>query len=421
MSGATRSLGVLHLVANRWWTGSADPVIQLALGLQARGHRVRLGIVPGDRFETKAREAGLEVRSFGGSLLFEPWTIRTGSGTPFSVFSPFWRACLAAGEPRHPLPAPAELEGVDAVAGDDLSEWRLLPTRPDWAAGLRETWQPGEAAARRRLREFVRDDLADYATGRDRMDRPVTSRLSPRLRWGELSPHQVWHATNEHAAGTAGARKFLSEVGWREFAWHVLFHAPDLATRNWRAEFDAFPWPRLHPGALRAWERGRTGVPLVDAGMRELWATGSMHNRIRMVTASFLTKNLLIDWRLGEQWFWDTLVDADAASNPFNWQWVAGSGADAAPYFRVFNPELQAAKFDPDGVYVDRESGVIAYNSPLASSLIGHNLGETVEVRLPAGVRKYLILDVKFADVDYIPGKFLADRKLIGQCAMRRE
>lgn len=326
--------------------------------------------------KTALTDDGLEVRSFGGSLLFEPWTIRTGSDTPFSVFTPFWKACLAAPEPRRPLPAPSagDLDGVGGAHGrggpasDDLDDWALLPTHPDWAGGLRETWEPGEAAAHARLREFLRDDLGDYATGRDRLDRQVTSRLSPRLRWGELSPHQVWHATRERAAGTEGARKFLSEVGWREFAWHILFHFPDLATKSWRGEFDAFPWPRLKPSALTAWERGRTGVPVVDAAMRELWHTGVVHNRARMITASFLTKNLLIDWRRGEQWFWDTLVDADHANNPFGWQWVAGSGADAAPYFRIFNPELQREKFDPDGAYVGRwvpEYGTDDYPEPI--------------------------------------------------------
>ncbi|GAA4065455.1 cryptochrome/photolyase family protein [Agromyces indicus] len=321
-------------------------------------------------------EAGLEVRSFAGSLLFEPWTIRTGSDTPFSVFTPFWKACLAADEPRHPLPAPSpgDLTGVGGAHGrggpasDDLDEWALLPTKPDWAGGIRDTWEPGEAAAHARLQEFLDDDLGDYAKGRDRLDRQVTSRLSPRLRWGELSPHQVWHATRERAAGTEGARKFLSEVGWREFAWHILFHFPDLATKSWRSEFDAFPWPRLKPSALTAWERGRTGVPVVDAAMRELWHTGVMHNRARMISASFLIKNLLIDWRRGEEWFWDTLVDADHANNPFGWQWVAGSGADAAPYFRIFNPELQREKFDPDGAYVGRwvpEYGTDDYPEPI--------------------------------------------------------
>jgi deoxyribodipyrimidine photo-lyase len=319
------------------------------------------------RLKAELTDAGLEVRSFQASLLFEPWTIRTGQGTPFSVFTPFWRACLAAPEPRHPLPAPDRIERADA-AGDRLDDWRLLPTDPDWAAGLRDAWTPGSASAHRRLREFLDDDLPSYATDRDRTDRQVTSRLSPHLRWGELSPFEVWHAVREHDRRSTAAAKFLSEVGWREFAWHVLFHAPDLATRNWRSEFDAFPWPRLHPAALRAWQRGRTGVPLVDAGMRELWATGTMHNRVRMVVASFLTKNLLIDWRRGEEWFWDTLVDADSASNPFSWQWVAGSGADAAPYFRVFNPELQRAKFDPDDAYVRRwvpEFGTDDYPAPI--------------------------------------------------------
>lgn len=311
---------------------------------------------------------GLEVRSLAANLLFEPWTIRTGQGTPYSVFTPFWRACLSAPEPRHPLTVPDALEAhVPDVASDDLASWHLLPTRPDWAAGLRETWTPGSAAAHDRLAEFLDERLRDYDAARDRPAAvDATSRLSPHLRWGEISPFEVWHAVRERRAGAASSggagssgeatsrARFLAELGWREFAWHVLFHAPDLATRNWRAEFDAFPWPRLHPTALRAWEEGRTGVPLVDAGMRELWRTGSMHNRVRMVTASFLTKNLLIDWRRGEQWFWDTLVDADAASNPFNWQWVAGSGADAAPYFRVFNPLLQAKKFDPRGDYVRR-------------------------------------------------------------------
>jgi len=319
------------------------------------------------RLKASLRDDGLDVQSFQGSLLFEPWTIRTGQGTPFSVFTPFWRACLAAPEPRHPLPAPDRIEGAVA-AGDRLDDWDLLPTDPDWAGGLRATWTPGSGSAHARLAEFLADDLDRYASDRDRTDRQVTSRLSPRLRWGELSPFEVWHAAREHGRGSAVAAKFLSEVGWREFAWHVLFHAPDLATRNWRREFDAFPWPRLHPTALRAWQRGRTGVPLVDAGMRELWATGTMHNRVRMVVASFLTKNLLIDWRRGEEWFWDTLVDADSASNPFSWQWVAGSGADAAPYFRVFNPELQRAKFDPNDEYVRRwvpEFGTDDYPEPI--------------------------------------------------------
>jgi deoxyribodipyrimidine photo-lyase len=298
------------------------------------------------------RDGGIEAESFAGSLLFEPWTVRTGGDTPFSVFTPFWRACLRLPAPRAPLPEPRELRAPRTrVASDELDEWGLLPTHPDWAGGIREAWEPGEPAARARLGAFIADDLSRYDRTRDEPGAGTTSLLSPRLRWGELSPFTVWHTVS--GAGAGGAR-FLSEVGWREFAWHTLFHFPKLATDNWRPEFDAFPWPRLHPSQLHAWQQGRTGIRLVDAGMRELWTTGFMHNRVRMVVASFLVKNLLIDWRHGEQWFWDTLVDADEANNPFNWQWVAGSGADAAPYFRVFNPELQAKKFDADGSYVRR-------------------------------------------------------------------
>ncbi len=301
--------------------------------------------------KAELREDGVETASFAGSLLFEPWTVTTGAGTHFSVYSPFWRACLGQPAPRAPLPEPREIAGPrHPFESDDLEDWDLLPTRPDWAGGLRETWEPGEPAARRRLREFLHDDLDAYDRARDEPSAGATSLLSPRLRWGELSPHTVWHQALEDGRGG----RFLSELGWREFAWHTLFHFPDLATKNLRREFDAFPWPRLRPAQLEAWQRGHTGMALVDAGMRELWHTGYMHNRVRMVTASFLVKNLLIDWRHGEQWFWDTLVDADAANNPFNWQWVAGSGADAAPYFRIFNPELQAKKFDPAGHYVRR-------------------------------------------------------------------
>ncbi len=296
------------------------------------------------------RAGGVEVASFAGSLLFEPWTVRTGADDPYSVFTPFWNACRQLPAPRDPLPEPRELPGPrNHPASDDLVSWQLLPTHPDWSGGLGERWTPGEVAARARLREFLADDAADYDRARDEPAAGATSLLSPRLRWGELSPFEVWHAAVSSGARVGG---FLSELGWREFAWHTLFHFPDLATKNLRPAFDAFPWPRLRPAQLRAWQRGETGIPLVDAGMRELWQSGYMHNRVRMVTASFLIKNLLIDWRRGEEWFWDTLVDADEANNPFNWQWVAGSGADAAPYFRIFNPELQAKKFDPDGRYV---------------------------------------------------------------------
>ncbi|MEO6942683.1 MAG: deoxyribodipyrimidine photo-lyase [Terrimesophilobacter sp.] len=320
------------------------------------------------------RSGGVRVESFQASLLFEPWVITTGQGAPYSVFTPFWRSCQNADEPRQPMPVPSAVSTrASGLTSDSLESWALQPSNPDWASGLRGAWNPGESAAHARLQAFLADDLDHYADGRDTPANPVTSRLSPHLRWGELSAHQIWHEVERiraglSASGARGATRFLTELGWREFAWHVLFHFPKLAESNWRDEFNAFPWPPLDRRALVAWQGGNTGVPLVDAGMRELWHTGTMHNRVRMVVASFLTKNLLIDWREGERWFWDTLVDADAASNAFNWQWVAGSGADAAPYFRVFNPELQAKKFDPQSTYIRRhvsEWGTEAYPEPI--------------------------------------------------------
>ncbi|MCU1445952.1 deoxyribodipyrimidine photo-lyase [Cryobacterium sp.] len=373
--------------------GAAEPLIgALAeeLGAGAVFWNRRYGAAERDvdtAIKANLTDAGIVAHSFAGSLLFEPWTIRTGGGTPYTVFTPFWRACTAGPPPRAPYPAPEELD--DAARGlgsDDLTGWALEPTRPDWAGGLREAWSPGEASAHESLATFLDEALPPYGTERDLPAQQATSRMSPHLRWGEISPHQIWHATDVARRGLTGAAatsatRFLTEIGWREFAYHVLFHAPDLATANLRAGFDAFPWPPLDAEALTAWQQGRTGFRLVDAGMRELWRTGSMHNRIRMVTASFLIKNLLIDWRQGEQWFWDTLVDADPASNPFNWQWVAGSGADAAPYFRVFNPELQATKFDPNNEYVRQnvpEWGTDTYPAPIV------DLGETRRAALAA-------------------------------------
>lgn len=315
------------------------------------------------RIKARLRDDGRDVHSFAANLLVEPWTIATGSGGPYRVFTPFWRAVLDR-EMRPPLPEPGlDLDTTD-VPSDRLEEWELLPTRPDWAQGLRDEWTPGEAGAHDRLSRFVSTGLALYHR-RDEPAVPATSRLSPHLRFGEVSPVQVWHAV---AGRGANAPKFLSELGWREFGWHILYHWPDLATVNFRREFDAFGWERPDPATLAAWQQGRTGIPLVDAGMRELWHTGYLHNRVRMIVASLLTKNLLIDWRVGEEWFWDTLVDADEANNPASWQWVAGSGADAAPYFRVFNPLLQAAKFDPDEEYVRRwvpELGTDRYPPPI--------------------------------------------------------
>jgi deoxyribodipyrimidine photo-lyase len=302
-------------------------------------------------------EIGVAAERFPGDLLAAPHHIRNKENRGLRVFTPFWRRVQSLGEPPKPLPAPKKLNGTPHLAGDALESWRLEPIRPDWAGGLRESWNPGEASAQARLGRFLKSGVAGYAGDRDRPDREGTSRLSPHLRFGEISPRQVWHAARfaaaEHPGLSADIEKFLSELGWREFCRHLLFDLPDLATRNLQPSFDAFPW-KQNDEALRAWQRGQTGYPIVDAGMRELWHTGVMHNRVRMVVASFLVKHLLIDWREGERWFWDTLVDADAGSNPANWQWVAGSGADAAPYFRVFNPILQGEKFDPDGVYVRR-------------------------------------------------------------------
>jgi deoxyribodipyrimidine photo-lyase len=302
------------------------------------------------------RQSGIAVRSFNAALLYEPWEVKTNGGGPFRVYSPFWRACLAKGEPGPLRPPPRKLLAI-SMAGDRLDDWRLLPRRPDWAGGLRDAWVPGEPAAQRRLAEFLKKSLPAYQGERDRPDRESTSRLSPHLHFGEIGPRQIWHATQRALTARAGvessAAKFLAELGWREFAYHLLYHNRTLPEAPLRTEFERFGW-RQDAAALTAWQRGLTGYPIVDAGMRELWATGWMHNRVRMIAASFLAKHLLIPWQRGEAWFWDTLVDADLANNAASWQWVAGCGSDAAPYFRIFNPVLQGQKFDPEGTYVRR-------------------------------------------------------------------
>jgi deoxyribodipyrimidine photo-lyase len=296
---------------------------------------------------------GIHAESFSANVLYEPWTITNKQGNPFQVFTPFWKACLASGNPRDVLPAPTTIPGSVTVASDDLDTWKLLPTTPDWSAGLQESWTPGEHGAHNRLQHFLDHGLELYHL-RDEPATPATSRLSPHLRFGEISPVQVWHATMNTRGTPKNRDKFLSEVGWREFSVSILFHRPDVYENNLKSDFNNFPWTTPDNETLRRWQKGTTGVPLVDAGMRELWHTGYMHNRVRMVAASFLIKNLLVDWRIGEAWFWDTLVDADEANNPASWQWVAGSGADAAPYFRVFNPVTQAERFDEAGKYLDQ-------------------------------------------------------------------
>jgi len=305
----------------------------------------------------RLRADGFEVEIHRGAFLFDPAHVRTKVGEAFSVFTPFWRHCLSLPEPPRPLPAPTRLEASSSgFAGDELDSWGLLPAAPNWAAAFPRTWQPGEAGAHDRARAFFDSALDAYDRERDRPDREGVSRLSPHLHFGEVTPRQLWHATRRREASGArlgGTETFLKEIGWREFSRHLLLARPFMLEAPLRPEFDAFPWIEDEV-ALKAWQTGRTGYPIVDAGMRQLWQSGWMHNRIRMVTASFLVKHLLIHWRRGADWFWDTLVDADRASNWASWQWVAGCGADAAPFFRIFNPILQGAKFDPQGDYVRR-------------------------------------------------------------------
>ncbi len=383
--GGRRPLGG----AARWWLHHS--LASLGRDLHARGVPLVLvrgpaeGAVPAVVQATNAAEihwnrrydeagravdAGLKARfeadgvratSHNGGLLVEPWTVSTKSGQFFKVFSPFWRAAqdpLAA--LRQPLPVPEMTGAPEPGLGEPLEALGLLPTKPDWSGGLRETWQPGEAGARERLAEFLDHRLSHYADRRDVPAAEATSELSPHLRFGEIGVVTVYRAAAHHGdANPADARavaKFQSELGWREFSHNLLYHFPDLGWRNFQDRFDAFPWRGEDEASadVAAWRQGLTGYPIVDAGMRQLWRTGGLHNRVRMIVASFLVKHLMVHWRVGEAWFWDTLVDADPANNTASWQWVAGSGADAAPYFRIFNPISQGEKFDPDGAYVRR-------------------------------------------------------------------
>lgn len=364
--------------ASRWWLHQS--LLRLEESLRAKGSR--LIVRRGDAAETLAtlaaetnarrifhdrvyepaafaREAGLRTRLqahgialeiFNGSLLFDPGTVRTTSGGMFRVFTPFWRHLWSArGAIRPATQAPGKMTAPEHWPQSLKIEDLELEPKIDWAGGLRETWEPGEEAARGRLRKFGRAALGDYDAERDRTDHDGTSRLSPHLHFGEISPVEVWHAVE----GTAGAEPYLRQLAWREFAHHLLCADPELVKRPFNPQFRDFPW-RRNARWLKAWQRGRTGYPMVDAGMRQLWATGWMHNRARLVAASFLVKHLLIPWQDGAAWFLDTLVDADLADNTLGWQWVAGCGVDAAPYFRVFNPVLQGEKFDPEGEYVRR-------------------------------------------------------------------
>jgi len=299
---------------------------------------------------------GVVAKSYSAHLLREPWEAKTKSGGPFRVFTPFWKALQSEGPSRALVRQARVMSPPDAsVRSDTLPAWGLLPSNPDWAAEFSSHWTPGEGGARAALDAFLDGAAGRYDAERDRPDLASTSRLSPHLAFGEISPVEIWGAVQARiAAGElsyAGGTKFLSELAWREFSYHLLFHNPRIDAQPLRREFDAFPW-RNDAEQFRAWKRGLTGYPIVDAGMRQLWRTGWMHNRVRMICASFLVKYLLIPWQKGAAWFLDTLVDADPANNSASWQWVAGCGADAAPYFRIFNPVLQGEKFDPAGDYV---------------------------------------------------------------------
>ncbi|WP_068110611.1 cryptochrome/photolyase family protein [Tropicimonas marinistellae] len=302
------------------------------------------------------KKAGLAVHSFATALLFEPWEVATGGGGHYKVYSPFWRA-VRGRDVAAPSPAPSAIPAPDRwPLSETLDQWDLSTPMRRGAEIVGRYTEIGEAAAQRRFDAFLDDDLAQYAHDRNALDRVGTSGMSPYLATGEIGPRTLWHAAmRAHHDGNAGAETYLKELVWREFAWHLCWHTPHILHRSWREEWDAFPWNKdeNHPDAI-AWKRACTGVPLVDAGLREMQVTGTMHNRARMVVASYLTKHLMCDWRIGQRWFEQHLVDWDPASNAMGWQWVAGSGPDAAPYFRIFNPETQRKTFDPDGTYVAR-------------------------------------------------------------------
>ena len=340
--------------------GDALPVLEELLtetGAEAIAWNRRYdpaGIAVDMQVKKALRDAGIEANSFAGQLLHEPSRLRTVSGNSYKTYTPFWRALEQSGEPPLPIDAPAELYAPEHWPQSDLlGSWSLLPTKPNWASRFSDVWTPGEAAAHKKLDDFIETALGGYAIDRDFPDRPATSMLSPHLALGEISPARIWHATRGLSGKIPADNivRFRKELAWREFCYHQLFHFPKLDSANWNDRYDDFPW-RPDSGLFDSWRRGQTGYPIIDAGMRQLWRHGWMHNRVRMIVASFLIKDLLIDWREGEAWFRDTLVDADPASNAANWQWVAGSGADASPFFRIFNPVLQGEKFDPDGGYI---------------------------------------------------------------------
>ena len=321
--------------------------------------RYEPAVIERDRdIKSALRAAGIATDSYNAALLHEPWTVKTKSSGPFQVFTPFWRHCKSLPEPDAPRAAPAALRRPDRWPDSHaLEELQLLP-RIDWAAGMRTAWTPGSRSAHVQLQRFLEDALDHYGTQRDEPGVAGTSRLSPHLHFGEIGPREIWHATRSFAQArgqhtTWRDSQFLTEIGWREFAHHLLYHFPATPETPLRKQFAHFPW-QPDERAFDAWKHGLTGYPIVDAGMRQLWQTGWMHNRVRMIAASFLVKDLLVAWQDGARWFWDTLVDADLASNTLGWQWVAGCGADASPFFRIFNPTTQGQKFDAEGHYIRR-------------------------------------------------------------------
>ena len=356
----------------------------------------------------KISARGVSVSTFQSGLLWEPWTVSKSDGTPYKVFTPYYfRGCLNASEPRQPFSAPAlnsiaSQTDADAVSLDSLE----LLSHGKWETQLLTHWQIGEHAAQEKLHLFVDSGLQDYKSCRDFPAIQSTSQLSPYLHFGEISPHQVWHTVRAQGDDENTAH-FLRELAWREFSYYLLYHFPQLPKQNWQSKFDIFPWEN-NMALLKAWQLGKTGYPIIDAGMRELWQTGSMHNRVRMLVASFLTKNCLIDWRLGAQWFWDCLVDADLASNSASWQWVAGCGADAGPYFRIFNPVLQSKKFDLQGHYIRNFV-------PEISAL------DNRDIHMPAAASPKALLDAKIIlGIDYpVPIIDLAETRKIALALYR--
>ncbi len=302
------------------------------------------------------RKKGINVETFNASLLWEPWEIYKDDKTPYMVFTPFFKkGCLNAPSPRYPAVKPDLDRLVKSRSSLSIDQISLMP-EIKWYKKFNSLWEIGEEAAYKKLKKFIDNGLFDYKEGRNFPNKSNVSRLSPHLHFGEISPNQVWHQIEE-IDNTNYSEKdlyhFKSEIGWREFSYSLLYYNQDLQQENLYKKFDKFPWA-FNEVNLKKWQEGLTGYPIVDAGMRELWQTGYMHNRLRMIVGSFLVKNLLIHWNHGERWFWDCLVDADMASNSAGWQWVAGSGADASPYFRIFNPIMQGQKFDPDGTYTKK-------------------------------------------------------------------